>query len=952
MKPQIREADSRAAAPTTIGVLVSIVDPYQPFWVGAVNAARDRDVHAVCFAGGVLPPDDSPIRSASLAELPAAAFYDIIDVNDLDGIVTWAGGGAGLGEHLSEQEMAQFIKRYRAVPLVNYEGIIDGIPNVATDTYPGMCDLLTHLIEVHGRRRIALIRGPFGHRESEERTRAYMDTLARHDIPFDPTLICPPGGWGLGYGRPAVTHLIDTCGLRPGHDFNAIAATEIGYALGCVPALQERGIIVPDEVAVVGFNDHPSALEMDPPITTMQKPFYTSGYRAMEAVLELTQGRPVPPRIDVPVQAKWRASCGCDSGDAAAAPDQEIGGPPVHQRTVDYASMLFSISDDLMQTRSTAGLAAVLAQRLPEVGIQGCYIALYEGSEPFGMRKTAPPWSSIVLSFQHGKLVEPTSAPRRIRTRALVREILAQEEEASAWMATPLHFSHQQFGFVVFQVGLRVGLFYHRLAHEISDALHAILVLPDYERTHRSLRESEARMHTLIEHLPVAFWAKDTDGVYFMQNSVMREMIGDNQGLTLEEIAVDEALRAEWLEQDAQVMKGETVFSEHTLRRDDEPRVYQQIVSPVIVDGDVIAIQGLMLDVSEQKQLEATLRQAKEEAEAANQVKSRFLATMSHELRTPLNAILGYSELLTRDPQLTPDQREHLGIIERSGSHLLGLINDVLDLARIEAGKAELRETGFDLHEALLGLREMFSLRAEEKGLSLVFDLGPDVPRTIYADEGKLRQVLINLLSNAIKFTEVGGIRVTVATQPPEDLSAPAAHPTDAAAEDAPISWLQFTVKDTGIGITADEMDLVFEAFDQTESGRRAGQGTGLGLPLSREYVRLMGGELTLTSEVGNGTCFRFALPVRVLRTDGPPPAETRPEIVASASRPERPDVDPAWVRDLRRAAMEGDIQWIARLIDQIQPSHRGLADELGALAERYAHEAILDILSEISDEA
>ena len=266
--------------------------------------------------------------------------------------------------------------------------------------------------------------------------------------------------------------------------------------------------------------------------------------------------------------------------------------------------------------------------------------------------------------------------------------------------------------------------------------------------------------------------------------------------------------------------------------------------------GELIAIGRSRHHAEEELRLakESALREAARSAQA-NRAKSVFLANMSHELRTPLNAILGFAQLMERDSDLTTYQRESLATINRSGEHLLQLINDVLEMSKIEAGRTVLNPEPFDLYQLLQIIQEMFQVRAVSKKLDLKVELAADLPQYVFTDQGKLRQVLINLLGNAIKFTTTGGVTLRVRGE-----------------ADAPGYLLHFEIADTGKGIAAEELDRLFQPFVQTASGLQSQEGTGLGLTLSRQFVQLMGGNISLTSEMNRGSTFYFDIRVELAK--------------------------------------------------------------------------------------
>ena len=334
-------------------------------------------------------------------------------------------------------------------------------------------------------------------------------------------------------------------------------------------------------------------------------------------------------------------------------------------------------------------------------------------------------------------------------------------------------------------------------------------------------------------------------------------------------------------------------------------------------------------DITELKQAAEELKRAKEAADAASRAKTAFLASMSHEIRTPMHAILGYSQLMLRDDSISPQTKENLRIVNRSGEHLLALINDVLEMSKIESGRLKLDPAEFDLHSLLRDLAAMFRLRTAGKGISLTAVQDDGMARRVVADEGKLRQILINLLGNAVKFTQRGRItlRATVG-----------------------MGALVVEVEDTGVGIAAAEIGKLFRPFEQTASGQQAQSGTGLGLAISMEYARLMGGGISVISELGKGSTFRLEIPIAPAPAQSPPGAARNDACVLAETVGLTPDslaeLPSDLLAEMRQAILTGDMDRFARVLPEVGERNASVADVLRDLADRYDYDALGALLS------
>jgi len=369
-------------------------------------------------------------------------------------------------------------------------------------------------------------------------------------------------------------------------------------------------------------------------------------------------------------------------------------------------------------------------------------------------------------------------------------------------------------------------------------------------RAEKSLEERTAYLNALIENSPMAIVVVDRANTVKLSNPAFERMFQYCQeeilGADIDSLIAPPYVLPEANEFSQRTESGEVVHGIGHRRRKNGTLVDVEVFGvPLKMDGCVVGVYGLYLDITERKRAEQDLLKAKEAAEAANRAKSEFLANMSHEIRTPMNGILGMTELIL-DTSLTPEQREYLVMAKSSADALLSVINDILDFSKIEAGKLEVESIDFSLRESLSSTLKSLRFRAQEKGLELNCEFKRDVPAMVVGDPGRLRQVVVNLIGNAIKFTEQGEVTFQVERQPAE------------------LGQLHFIVKDTGIGIPLEKQALIFDAFTQADgsTARRYG-GSGLGLAISSHLVRMMGGRLWVESVPGQGSSFHFTAQLR-----------------------------------------------------------------------------------------
>ena len=471
------------------------------------------------------------------------------------------------------------------------------------------------------------------------------------------------------------------------------------------------------------------------------------------------------------------------------------------------------------------------------------------------------------------------------------------------------------------------GVIWYGFVHDITER----------KRMEAELRASRSFLDSVIDSVADPIFVKDRQHRWVLLNDAFCEFIGHSREVLIGKSDYDffpEEQAAVFWEKDEIVFEsGESNFNEENFTSaNGKVHCIQTKKTPFAsADGQQMLV-GVIRDITELKRYESAREAALAEAQRLANLRREFIAHMSHELRTPLNGILGYAQMLGRDGKLDEKQQTGMDVIYQSGEHLLALIDDILDLARIESGKLELDTSDIPLARFLNIVAGIIVVKARQKRIEFACEFAPDLPEGIRGDEKRLRQVLLNLLSNAVKFTDKGKVTLSVSRVTP--------------------SRLAFTVRDTGIGIEQTDRETIFQSFEQVSDTQHRLGGTGLGLSISRQLVRLMGGDIVVESRVGYGSTFRFELELSEVEIGRAviveePRAEPGGEDVFTDPLNTPPEVE---MRELHRLALLGNMRDIlnhATRIDSLDPRYRPFAEHLKRLANGYRSKAILAFVEE-----
>lgn len=784
-------------------------------WDGALKAVQDLDVNLITYIGGLLNCPEGH-------ESQGNVLYKMVDRDKIDALIIWP---LTIGTYVTKEEMDAFLRRYQHFPLVCVESSYDGLPSVLQSDYQGLRDLVIHLVKVHQISRIAFLRGPVNNTAAEERYRAYQVSLEELNLPIDPKIVSTPVGWSRG--ADAIRELLDVCQLKPGTDFEAVIAANSSLMIDAIRVLNERGIKVPDDLAVVGFDNLEQSKVINPPLTVAFSNFQDLSRKAVEMILDMLNGKTVPEKTIIPTRLLIRQSCGCHwtTLQQASKSIAGINGVTPLEPVLKEKIIAEFLQIGVESPKATEWAEELIEEFGNELKKSGRFIkALNElmGQISVVSGEEFIHWQNILTEIQLLTSVDTGNDNEVIRranrvlhqARILVNEISERKlvergiqtkyksdilQEIGASLITT--FNLDEIKNVMFRDLPRLGI--------------PACYLSIYENS-----EEPSEWSRLI-------WAFNQKGLIDIPESGIRFPSSS----LLPEGILPEGQRYSLVVEPLYFEKEQIGFVIFECGPDDGVTytVLKTMLSNAIWGANIL---------QKQKQTEEDLKRKAGELARSNAELEQFAYIVSHDLQEPLRKILAFGDRFKKvcPENLNEQALDYLGRMQSAAGRMQGLINDLLSYSRVTT-KARTFEK-VDLSE--VGREVLSDLEPRIMQNNAQVKMG-DLP-VIDADPLQMRQLFQNLLVNAIKFHQMGTTPV---------VKIYACHKSGS---------LEIVFEDNGIGIAKEYQERIFGVFERLH-GRNVYEGSGIGLAICKKIVDRHGGDIRIQSEVGKGSKFIVELP-------------------------------------------------------------------------------------------
>lgn len=842
----------------TIGYLIPFIwgDLSLSLIKGVHEKAKQLDVNLVCIVGQRLNDNSSEFtKQANVA-------YDLVSKEYIKGVVVW---GSQITIKLSEKETNKFYNKLKSIPVVGVSTPIENCYNVTTDVEEGIQVIMEHLIVDHGYKKIGFICAIKGHFASEPKLEAYKESLKFFGLPYEPKLVSDYYDFTIEAGRKGAKQLLENRNLQAGIDIEAIITPTDVIAFGVCEELRNLGIKCPEEIAIVGFNNNNKSRICKPSLTSVDPSFAQQGDKAVGLLVDIIKNNTEPKDITVPGRLIIRNSCGCKELNLNQIEIQtnnipfEIDKEQIKETikniekkimpfyyTIDSSwveNMVLSFIYD-MENDNTERFLSILDVYIDIIfshnedvsNLQNIITLIRNEISPRiadykTLLKASDIWNKARIEIS--QVAELVAFNKLINHDETLLTIYSTEQKL---MST---FILEEFLDIMELIvkDINVKCCYIATYDKQEDLLKKVKLVFAYNENQR-IKVKEDYYFNPKEIIPKEFKPTDRRYTYIVNVLYYKDI---QLGLVVYETnTMDEFIFDTLSGQISSTLYRIQMFNLLKQSENEKEILFKELEEKNFelekkIEERTAAIHNV------NKELQYSIIKAN----SASEAKSRFLANMSHEIRTPLNCIIGFSEILGNMENSSEEYKRYTSLIGQEADKLLRLINEILDISKIESGKIALNKEVFNIHNAIESITSTYCILAESKGLYYhVYGLDI-IPTLVIGDVTRFKQILTNILSNAIKFTNKGGVTLSL----------------EISKESEKEIEILFNINDTGIGIKADKQNAIFENFIQADNNTSLEYGgTGLGISISKQLVELMGGNIGVDSIENYGSTFWFVI--------------------------------------------------------------------------------------------